>query len=155
MKAFLFLLTFGTLLLVINKSFAIEQPDNLIKLQRDIFTEIIRSHGSQIENQTILNWCEYEELAAEIGLSIIALKRAVYDSFIVAGSRNIQATESARQMSNEEWALYNNAIHSDINHYRTGIKKGLEISLPNKTDKDAFCLQAEQQALRTTRTITH
>ncbi|WP_415887542.1 hypothetical protein ACMXYR_05265 [Neptuniibacter sp. QD29_5] len=155
MKKLFISLLLGCSFLVVNKAAAAEQPDLLIKLQRDIFTEMIRSHGPQIENQTVLNWCQHNDLADEIGLTVNGLKRAVYDSFIVAGSQNVQATEIARQMSDDEWDLYNNALFSDIRHYRTGIKKGLEISLANKPAREKFCKQAEQQAMKTAQTITH
>lgn len=155
MKNLFIYLLLSSSVLVTNEAFAAEQPELLIKLQRDIFSEMIRSHGAQIEDQTVLSWCQYNELAEEIGLSVNGLKRAVYDSFIVAGSQNVQATEIARQMSDDEWDLYNNALFSDIKRYRKGIKKGLDLSLPKKSDKEKFCLRIEKQALRTAQTITH
>lgn len=151
-KLFIFLfLSFPVL--TTNKTLATEQPELLIKLQNDIFSEIMRSHGSQIQEQTVLSWCQFEGLAEEIGLSVIGLKRAVYDSFIVAGSQNVQATEIARQMRDDEWDLYNNALFSDIKRYQAGIKKGLDLSHPQTSDKETFCQHIEQQALKTAQTI--
>ena len=134
---------------------ALEQPELLIKLQKDVFIEMLRSHGDQIESSAVLNWCGHSELADEISLSTNGLKRAVYQSFIVAGTQNVQATEIARQMSNEEWKLFNNALFSDIKRYQDGLGQGLELSLAKKDKKNAFCHQIEQQAIKSARTLSH
>lgn len=134
---------------------AAEPTELLIKLQRDIFTEMLRSHGPQIEDKAVLTWCEQKDLAEEVGLSINGLKRAVYDSFIVAGTKNVQATEIARQMNNDDWDIYNNALFSDISRYQQGIQKGLNLSYPSAKGKSGFCQQAEQHALKAAQTVSH
>jgi hypothetical protein len=132
---------------------ALEQPDLLIKLQKDIFIEMLRSHGDQIESSTTLEWCGHTELAEEIGLSTIRLKRAVFQSFIVAGTQNVQATEIARQMPDEEWKLFNNALFSDIKRYQEGLGKGFNISFPTNNKKLEFCNQVENDAINSARTL--
>jgi hypothetical protein len=53
----------------------------LIKFQQDIFAEVIRSYGHQIE------------LSGEVKLSLNELQRTVCDSFIVTGNINVKAAE--------------------------------------------------------------
>lgn len=132
-----------------------EQAPLLITFQKSIFEEMIRSHGTQLESESVLNWCSLNGLADEIKLSTNELKRALYDSFIVAGTQNVQATEIARQMTDDQWRLYNHALTSDIKRYQDGISKGLSVSLATKKKKNTFCIEAEALALKAAQTISH
>lgn len=144
--AFLFCLsiTFTTFAAPANTE---PQAPLLIKFQQDIFAEVIRSHGHQIESEVILDWCKLNELSGEIKLSNNELKRAVFDSFIVAGTKNVKATEISRQMSNDDWDIYNHALFSDIRRYKDGITKGLVYAFPDKDKKQNFCRQSEVKIL--------
>ena len=132
-----------------------DQAPLLITFQKSIFEEMIRSHGTQLESESVLNWCSLNGLANELKLSTNELKRALYDSFIVAGTQNVQATEIARQMTDDQWKLYNHALTSDIKRYQDGISKGLSVSLATKKKKNSFCTEAEALALKAAQTISH
>ena len=155
MNKFFVPLLLGSMFVFMNNASAVEKPELLIKFKEDIFTEVIRSHGPQIESKTVLNWCQFNELADEVGLTVNELKRVVYDSFIVAGTKNVQATEIARKMSDSDWDLYNSALFSDITRYKNGIQQGLNFAHPTPESKTKFCLQFEQKALKAARTLTH
>ncbi|MDO6515186.1 MULTISPECIES: hypothetical protein [unclassified Neptuniibacter] len=127
----------------------------LIKFQKAIFAEMIRTHGNEIHAEPTLNWCGLNELADELKLSDTGLKRAIYDSFVVSGTQNVQATEVARQMNDDDWKLYRFAMLSDIERYKAGIAQGLALALPTPESKKAFCSLAEKQALKAAQTISH
>ena len=155
MKNYLTNLVLCGLLTISYQASAADPTELLIKLQRDIFKEMLRSHGPQIEDKAVLTWCELKDLAEEIGLSKNGLKRAVYDSFIVAGTQNVQATEIARQMNDDDWDIYNNSLFSDLSRYQQGIQRGLYTAYPTEKAKADFCQQAEQKAFKTAQTVSH
>lgn len=135
-------------------------PDNnekisplLIKFQQDIFAEMIHTHGDQIESEVILDWCGLNELADKIKLSTNELKLAIFNSFVVAGTKNVKATEIARQLSDDDWDVYNHALFSDIHRYKEGIAKGLSYAFPDKSK--TFCHQTEIKMLKIAKTLTH
>ncbi|UTW02892.1 hypothetical protein KDX31_16390 [Amphritea atlantica] len=132
---------------------ASEKKDLLIDFKKDIFAEIIRSHGKQIETEVLLRWCQFDDLANEIGLTENALKRVVYDSFVVAGTDNVKATEIARKMADESWDLYNFSLFSDLSSYREGLKKGLDISYSEPDMYKNFCHKVEDETLEEMRII--
>lgn len=136
-------------------SIASEKNDLLMRFQKDIFAEMIRSHGKQIETETVLQWCQYNDLADEIGLTENELKRAVYDSFVVAGTDNVKATEIARKMSNDSWDLYYSALFSDIQSYKEGLKKGFGYLYSASESYQDFCEKIENKVLKEARTITN
>lgn len=150
-RCFCFILLSGCLLS--NPLLALENPQLLIKFQKDIFTEMIRTHGHQLESESVLKWCGYDELAEELSLTTNGLKRAVFQSFVVAGTQNVQATEIARQLPDEEWAIFNNALMSDIKRYQEGLSKGLSLSFKTAKSKKRFCNEAEQLAFKSARTL--
>ena len=132
MKKYLTNLVLCGLLTISYQASAADPTELLIKLQRDIFKEMLRSHGPQIEDKAVLTWCELKDLAEEIGLSKNGLKRAVYD-----------------------WDIYNNSLFSDLSRYQQGIQRGLYTAYPTEKAKADFCQQAEQKAFKTAQTVSH
>jgi hypothetical protein len=125
----------------------------LIKFQQDIFAEMIHTHGDKIESEVILDWCGLNELADKIKLSTNELKRAVFNAFVGAGTKNVKATEIARQLSDDDWNVYNHALFSDIHRYKEGIAKGLFYAFPDKSE--SFCRQSEIKILKIAKNFTH
>lgn len=136
-------------------SLASEKSDVLIKFKKDIFAEVIRSHGEQIETEVLLRWCQFNDLADEVGLTENALKRVVYDSFVVAGTDNVKATEIARKMADESWDLYNFSLFSDLSSYREGLRKGLDISYSEPDTYKNLCHKVEGETLEEMRIISN
>lgn len=136
-------------------SLASEKSDVLIKFKKDIFAEVIRSHGKQIETEVLLRWCQFNDLADEVGLTENAIKRVVYDSFVVAGTDNVKATEIARKMADESWDIYNFSLFSDLSSYREGLKKGLDISYSEPDKYKKFCHKVEDETLEEMRIISN
>ncbi|MEH6813326.1 MAG: hypothetical protein V7677_12415 [Motiliproteus sp.] len=133
------------------ESYSAGNSELLDKFRTDIIEEIHRTHGKEIEMSTILAWCGMADLSAEMALTGRALKRAVYDSFIVSGTQNIQATEISRKMDDDNWDRFSSSIYSGIEQYKFGLIQGVSHADINK---EKFCSRAEEKALRAIRVLS-
>ncbi|MFW1677076.1 hypothetical protein ACFVYJ_04760 [Pontibacter sp. JAM-7] len=131
-----------------------ETAPQLIKLQQDTVSEMLRFNGDKIRAGAILRWCGLEELANEVELPPTERQREMFQAFIVAGTQNVAATEIARKMSDDQWALYNHALISELAQYRQGLTQGLNLAFANPKAKQRFCTQQEYLSMQSLRVLT-
>ncbi len=140
-----------TLSFVSSVTYSSETSKLLDDFRADIMEEIYRTHGTEIEMATILSWCGMDELSEEVALTGSSLKRAVYDSFIVAGTQNVKATEISRKMNDSDWDRFNSSFYSGLEQYKSGLIQGISHTDINK---EKFCSKAEANALREIRVLS-